>query len=470
MIVRASRLAATVMALALLTSGCALQTLPTGAGGGKTGTGTGTNVTGDGPVHNLPLEPLNGVEFKPISADTSRYIANNGGIVAAGGGNLVSNGTAGAVASKAAVAPAAAPMAAGASADGAALVARDSSGGGVSEAAVTNAGGGAYSGNVWSYYGYYGGYFGGYGDQQMALVSLQQAELPGNAGSFADVVGTTCAPVVKAWATDARLVSSTAQIDNGGALLKPQNEAADAKMAIGMPYGGYGDPSGWNLTYASTKRLEVLSFTVTGSKTTVIRMRWEPLNLDPARVLTDSATAVKKVIAAIKDKGFKGEEETTGKDCFLGFPFDQPKTGQWDGDYQRTEVVYDVPANAQWNVNLQEVMGKLVWNLSFYAPYDNVAVPIARPGIAVATTAAAPPAEDAKPVDPQPCTTTTEEQPGWFNNSAQAMVDAESGKVIRFSRPTRSFYKQTINKCDVPTPAATPLPPDAGTAVSVDKK
>ncbi|MDB5100681.1 MAG: hypothetical protein JWM80_5102 [Cyanobacteria bacterium RYN_339] len=489
---RASRVAATTLALALILSGCSVTQLPTGSGtstkpgttgttgttGGTGTTGTtGTSVTTDGTVHNLPLEPLNGIEFKPITAGTSKFIANNGGIVAAGGGNIVAAGggnivAAGggnAVSTNASGAVAMAPSAKSAAAPSAAI-ASDARGESTGLGIVSNgggglvantppqdtaSGGGAYSGNVWSYYGY-NGYFGGYGDQQMALVSMQQAELPGNKGGFADVIGTTAAPIVKAWAADARLVSSSAMVGNDGALLP-----ADANNGGGGPmmgkmiavdsaiYGGYGDPTGWSLTYASTRRTEVLSFTVTPAKTTVVRMRWEPLNLDPARVSADSTSAVKKIIAAVKDKGFKGAEETSGKDYFLGFPFDQPKTGQWDGDYQRTEVVYDVPANARWNVSLQEIMGKLVWQMNYYAPYEGVTtnVGVATPASEPMIVAAGAGNDTAKPA---PCTPKFQEQSGWFNNSAQGMVDAETGTVIRFSRPTRSFYKQQINDCAVP--------------------
>src|SRR4051812_49086671 len=94
--------AALVLTLALLTAGCAGVALPlnpsvkgttpgaTTPGGTTPGvTIPGANVTG--PAHNLPLEPLNGVEFKPITAQASKFLSSNNQIVASGGGNLGSS-------------------------------------------------------------------------------------------------------------------------------------------------------------------------------------------------------------------------------------------------------------------------------------------------------------------------------------------------------------------------------------------
>jgi hypothetical protein len=142
-----------------------------------------------------------------------------------------------------------------------------------------------------------------------------------------------------------------------------------------------------------------------------------------------------------------------------------------------------VPATARWSVNLQEVMGKLVWQLNFY-DYGNgggpvyattTGVAVAAPAVAVAGTGVAEAGAVTKPLPPVPapsCTPHLVEQPGWFNNSAQGMVDAENGTVIRFSRPTRSYWKQQVNDCAVPVPVDSPviLPPDAGTVVSPNTK
>ncbi len=96
-------------------------------------------------------------------------------------------------------------------------------------------------------------------------------------------------------------------------------------LARPMPYGGpNGNESGWTMTYVSSRRTEVLTFTVTPTKTTIIRMRWAPLNLAPERVLVDSSKAIRGLPAAIEDKGTASEEEKSGNDYFLGFKFDQP--------------------------------------------------------------------------------------------------------------------------------------------------
>jgi hypothetical protein len=344
------------------------------------------------------------------------------------------------------------------------------------------AGGGAFSGNVWSNYGF-GYYFGGGGGmgEQMALVSLQEAETKGSTGSFQEIVGGIAAPVVKAWAPDARLVESGSTLDNDGKLFSdPQAQnggmVVDAKMSMmplpGPGYGGYDPNAAWRLVYASSERREVLQFTVKADKTTIIRMRWSPLDLEPARVLTDSATAVRAVIKAVIDKGFKSEEEKSGLDYFLGFKFEQPQTGQWDGDYQKTVVLYEVPKDARWNVTLTQVMGKLVWDLNWNAPWNqpNVGIGVPTPMMAMAEPAAdmvRPASISARPE----CGPGLKPEPNFYINYwGQAIVDAETGAVIRFSRPTKVTYNDqqpdfgcvmppTPDEKTQPTPVEPPVEP-----------
>jgi hypothetical protein len=65
----------------------------------------------------------------------------------------------------------------------------------------------------------------------------------------------------------------------------------------------------------------------------------------------------------------------------------------------------------------------------------------AEAGVAVDDTM--PIKEDPKKPEPCPSPKWVEEQ-GWFNNSAQGMVDAETGTVIRFTRPTRNYYRHQV--------------------------
>jgi len=115
-------------------------------------------------------------------------------------------------------------------------------------------------------------------------------------------------------------------------------------------------------------------------------------------------------------------------------------------------------------------MGKLVWNASFYDYDNNGGGVIYASGVGIATPVrAVEQVAEVKPVPAPSCDAKTVEQPGWFNNSGQGMVDAETGTVIRFSRPMRTYYKNQIEAC--PAPTSTPiLPPDAGTVVSTTTK
>lgn len=478
----------TAVLMACLVAGCAM---PTGNTPGPGGTGTGNGSTtkpGDKspivdpktgkPLPNQPVEPLNGIEFKALTQGAAQYLSANGGnIIAAGSGNLSSNNSGGMTAT----APAAAPMAKAAPSMGGAEIAMDSAV--VSNEGRSSAGGGAaapaggaFSGNVWSPYsfGYYFGYGGGGGMDQMALVSVQEAETKGSTGTFQNVIGDVVGPIVKVWAADARLTQSGAVLTTDGKLYVEPRDDGNKDMLVRPAYGPFNDGNGWRLVYTSSDRSEILNFTVTAEKTTIIRMRWAPLDLAPERVTVDSSDAVRKLVAAISDKGFKGEEEKSMKDYFMGYPFEQPKTGEWDSPDNKTEVLYEVPKNARWNVNLQNVMGKVVWELNWWAqdeeayPMKGGAVGIAVPAVAVARKPMIAPAggDDGVEYDEEQlpeCSEPERISNSYTNWNGQGMVDAETGAVIRFTRPTRntySYYNGPSYPCEQPTakpkPAATP--------------
>lgn len=434
------RLASLVLITGLL-AGCNVPLL---TAGGKPPVGSGVNQ---------PAEPLAGITFKPISAANARLIANNNG-----GGNAVSMDSA------RSAAPASAPMA-GAAAEGAIA---PNSGGVIGKSASAPApsgtAGGAYSGNVWNNYGY-GHYFSPYGygygggQEPMALVSITEAETGGAKGSFQDVIKNVAAPVIKAWAADGRLVSSNAVLGSDGQIFNDPNAQSARKPGLDVYSGGYyGEQAGWRMTYLSPTRNELLNFFVTPQKTLIVRMRWAPLSLSPESVTVDSASAIKKLIAAIEDKTARAEEERTGLDYFLGTPFEQPQTPNGDNTYNKVEVVYDVPDRARWNVSLQSVMGRMVWELNYYS-YDEVgygggviaagtstAVAVAAPPVAtkfaLQQVSAARPAIAPMPMPmPMPSGQAGAWRESYFQNNAQGMVDAQTGAVIRFTRPMKHFYR-----------------------------
>lgn len=464
-----TRLSTAVLA-AFVLAGCALPVPGTVPGG----TGNGTTVVKPGdktpivdpktgkPLPNQPVEPLNGIEFKPLTQGAAQYLsANGGGIIAAGSGNA--QGVAAPTAAAAPMAKAAGGMVAADAAMAGEESARSSGGGnGGSQA------GGAFSGNVWSPYsfGYYFGGFGGGGMDQMALVSVQEAETKGSTGTFQSVIGDVVGPIVRVWAADARLTQTGAVLTNDGKVFVEPRTDENKDMMIRPAYGPWGDGNGWRMVYTSTERKEILSFTVTAEKTVIIRMRWAALDLAPERVTVDSGDAVKKLIAAISDKGFKGEEEKTMKDYFMGYPFEQPKTGEWDGPDNKTEVLYEVPKNARWNVNLQNVMGKVVWELSWWAQDEEMAVRkggvATMPSIGIARPAVMEDGGFDEEQVPE-CEEPERISNSYTNWNGQGMVDAETGAVIRFTRPTRntySYYDGPDYPCrkPEPRPAESPKP------------
>lgn len=438
--------------LSTLLVGCTLPPLSISGPGGN-------NVASA----NQPVEALNGLNFSPLTADNAKYMSASG-VIAAGSGNFA--GSTGASVGAAAPMAATTARAAAPTTAGGADVAVGAPTQPVPETAPSAAPGGqggAVSGNVYSYYGY-GTYFNN-GDplQAMSLVSVTQAKTKGSSGSFTEILKSIVAPVVKAWAKDARLVSSNATLNTDGSpVVNPNNN-----QAMMQPFGYY-DGNGWQYIYASDSRSEVLNFTVTPSGTTIIRMRWAPLNLSPDLVTVDATSAIQKLKAAVSDKTFKSVEEQSGNDYFLGFPFTQPQAGACCGD--RVDVLYQIPDNVQWNVSLQSILGKLVWQMNWHPGYGGMVGPImagggvaiAEPAIAVAAPAAAPdvasptpspkanasdtPSPLPTPVDPVPSPSLTPVDPVptpqgyWENDYGQGMVDAETGAVIRFTRPTRTYY------------------------------
>jgi hypothetical protein len=120
-----------------------------------------------------------------------------------------------------------------------------------------------------------------------------------------------------------------------------------------------------------------------------------------------------------------------------------------------------VPDKARWNVKLESVLGKLVWSVS-YNTYDypvvgpvyaaGTAVTIAAPAadvkaafqvqqVAVGAPAVAPMPMPKPGFSAPPPMPNGEWREGYFNNSGSGMVDAQTGAVIRFTRPTKTYYR-----------------------------
>lgn len=340
-------------------------------------------------------EPLAGLSFGPLTAQNARYV-------------VVPSGT-----QAGSSAPTAPTTATGVPASGPASL--PATGSGTGQAA------GATSGNVWGGYYGYGPFYGGEAPQ--ALVSLTEATAAGSRGPYTRAVAAIVAPVLQAWASDARLTSSTGVTGQDGLL--PDQEATAAASAGYTP--------GWTLSYFSAARKELLTFAIGPTKTTVVRERWAALDLAAVPIAVDNDAALTALVAAIKTPGAQGEEERSGQDYFLGVPFTSAPQGGVaiavppvaasapTATPSPDQVLYDLAADVPWNASLQVILGKPVWQ--FYA------MSYAKPATGT---------------------------PDHYDGGAQGMVDARTGAVIRFMRPVRHFYV-------LPQPAVKPEAAATGT-------
>jgi hypothetical protein len=328
-----------------------------------------------------PLEPLAGLKFEALSSQNTRY-AGGVGVPVPAAPMVVAT----------AAMPMPMPMAS----------APPPGGPGMGVYLPPAQPDGLFSGNMnGGFYGFGPSYGSG---APTTLVSISQAETAGSKGPYLAMMAGVVTPVIKAWASDAQLVGSSGSTGADGLL-------TGASPSPVPSCGGYYGPvqeNSWTLGFYSAGRSEMLTFMVTEAKTTIMRAHWAPLDLAATPIAVDNDAALKALVKAIQTRGFQGEEEKSGKDYFLGSPyatnagcFGPPLTGPGS-----TEVLYEVPPDARWNANLQVILGKPVWQLNFYAN---------------------------KPVD-------TYQQGYYLNMSAGGMVDATTGAVIRFGRPSKQTF------------------------------
>ncbi len=394
--------------LLLAISGCAAPLAPAPGGGASSREAL-----------SQPPEPLGGLVFKVLAPENARYAGGVGGAAMPTG---------------ATTAPMPAPAAT--TAPGTSMPVPGGPSGPPAPPEGLNSGN--MNGGYGYAYGYGPGFFGG---EPTTLISLTQSETVGSKGPYRQLIEAVVQPVVKDWAADAKLMMSNATTGTDGLLTESPSSPPPSGFRAGCePMYGSPSDSGWRLTYLSASRREMLNFYVMPAKTLVIRARWAPMDLAATPVAVDNDVALRSLATAIETRGFKGEEEKSGLDYFMGGSFGQgcfgpvamPAPYPYGGSQEnRTEVVYDVPDNARWNTSLQVILGKPVWELSFYAQPEPP-----KPTVAPGPQGEMPVYDD----------------PGfYFNSSARGLVDATTGAVIRFSRPHRQFYAKPM-KGPFPSP------------------
>ncbi|MBM3271469.1 MAG: hypothetical protein FJZ01_27855 [Candidatus Sericytochromatia bacterium] len=367
------------------------------------------------PPAAAPFKPkLGTLEFRSVSAETSKKLE----LLNATFGSTSSQGSA---VAKDAAAPASAT--AGRSSGETATATKDMVATGVPL-------------SIYGYSSYFSGPFG-----PMKLESVTEATAPGAAGGLAAVLQAVIAPVIADWAPDAGLIYSNVLLD------------ADGEPARGSE--SFPGEFGWRIAYTAPSLHEALYFLVAADKTTVVRLRWAPVVIDPKQVAWDARAAVDRVKAAVADPGFKSEEERLGKEGFffadetnpiatlpiagssggvakaesgVAAPAVMPEKPPEDSQKPRyrwdytDEPIFALEPGGTWRANLQVIGKYLAWELSYGA---NASRPEVTPLLA--------PARDAVASD---ATTTEEPRPYTYTDtSAYAIVDARTGTILRLRRP-----------------------------------
>lgn len=253
-----------------------------------------------------------------------------------------------------------------------------------------------------------------------SLMGVREAILPGFGGTFPTLRTERLDPLVASWAPDAALVRanvSASELQGGSPPPTP----------ICGPYFG-GPP--WDVVYVSESKQEALRFFVDDRRILVLHLSWQRPGIDmpPPPVLTPGGSpapgwppigreaAVSKLESVLRTPGAVSEEERARWNYFHSIPHAEPSYYADEAPNLEPGPVYELPASLAWNASLQQILGRWVWVLQADA------APTASPSpaayrILCTTFPGVPHLEPA--------------------GAAFGMVDAETGTVIRFTRPAR---------------------------------
>lgn len=237
-----------------------------------------------------------------------------------------------------------------------------------------------------------------WGDQ-WGVASVKTARLPApDPGQEAEFVLTRVRPLVAAWAADGKLDTAY------------EHSPDLAKLRAGEPDPF--DPStvqdeaailknvGWPLPYRSEAKKETL---LVYAKGVVLRVAAAPKSGDEHSAKVSSQTALQALLTALHDPNARSEEERTGRDYYIGTPFGGVFKPQPAGPFADVGPAYTFSDDVGWST-------------SFDATFP------------------------AKPT-------------WWINANGwpgygRGLVDAETGKVIRFTRTAENHG----DSFTVPTP------------------
>lgn len=274
------------------------------------------------------------------------------------------------------------------------------------------------------------GYY--YGGHDFNSYSIQYAEEniypAASASTLVAVYNQNVKPILAEWDADARLLESRAQMN------------AEHEEYIQLP--GQDEPLRVKPRFvyrlASNAKKETLNVYVLDKEIRVHRMVWGEQNIEISRVKIDSDEAVRIARAA-----FLSKSNPSGIPVYP------------ESDNAEATIVYDLPADAQWSLNLnQQSQDSLRYfvNFNFKVKVD---APAPKPGEPV-------PVDDAnatKPSEPRPDIVYPTEQ--YLYGSLE--LDAITGQIKSMNRPVmyRMMYGGVAYPAEV---AVDPVPADAPAA------
>ncbi len=299
--------------------------------------------------------------------------------------------------------------------------------------------------------GYPGGYYPGYGSfsgdfNHYVAIRAERITYPGsNADDLQGVYQARVQTILNEWDPSARLIESRGQ----------SNPDPDQPEYIYLPDASGNEPlqfnARWVFQFSSTARKETLNIYINGEETRAYRVIYgQPaIELNKAEVSSTQAIATAKAAfanrSAVNYPVYPAANEPV-----------QPER----------KVIYELPENLNWRVNLTQQGNSLVYALSFNYTTTREALnlPATSPTASPSVEPSLSPEDPAPEASPFPMVTPTPlpgdcytygipEETVYLNGSIS--IDAVSGEVLNLNRPVYYDYYSMQGPC---VPYATPYP------------
>lgn len=288
----------------------------------------------------------------------------------------------------------------------------------------------AYPGRYYPGYGAYSGDF-----NQYVAIKAERITYPGsNADDLQGVYQARVQTILNEWDPNARLIESRGQ----------SNPDPDQPEYIYLPDAPGNEPiqfnARWVFQFSSTARKETLNIYINGDETRAYRVIYGQPSIELNKAEVSSVQAIATAKAAVANRS----------------AVDYPVYPAANESVQpELKVIYELPENLNWRVNLTQQGNTLVYALSFSYATTRAAL-----NLPTASPTASPEAS------PFPMVTPTPMPGGCYGYgyaspeeiiylSGSISIDAVSGEVLNLNRPVYYDYYNTPSPC---APYATPYP------------